>query len=184
MNMIRRERAALAVIDLQERLLAAFPEERRNSVINRALLTIDVANVLGIPTIVSEQYPKGLGSTIAPVRERLGGAFAPVEKLAFSCGRSPEFKKALDATGKRDVMIAGVEAHVCVLQTTLDLIRDGYHVFVVTDAMTSRRDADCDAALALMDKAGAVLGTAEIFAFQLLERAGTDEFKQISKLVK
>lgn len=182
--MIRRERAVLAVIDLQERLLAAFPEERREAVINRAALTIDVAKVLGIPTLVSEQYRKGLGPTVAPIRDRLGEAFAPIEKLAFSCGRSPEFRTAFEATGRKDVLITGVEAHVCVLQTTLDLIRDGYHVFVVTDAVTSRRDTDLNAALALMNKAGAVLGTAEIFAFQLLERAGTDEFKQISKLVK
>lgn len=184
MNVIRRDRTVLAVIDLQERLLGAFPDERRQPVIDRACLAVDVAGVLGLPILVSEQYPKGLGPTIPAIRERLGEAFAPIEKLAFSCGRSPEFKKALEATGKRDVMILGVEAHVCVLQTTLDLIRDGYHVHVVTDAVTSRRDRDRDAGLALMDKAGAVLGTAEIFAFQLLERAGSDEFKQISKLVR
>jgi nicotinamidase-related amidase len=180
----RREHAALVVIDMQERLLGAFPEDRGQQVIDRTLLAIDVAKVLGLPIIVSEQYPKGLGPTIAPIRERLGETFKPIEKLAFSCGKSPEFKEAFDATGKKDVLIAGVEAHVCVLQTVNDLIRTGAHVFVASDAVTSRRDSDKAAGLALMDKAGAVVGSAEIFAFQLLERAGTDEFKQISKLVK
>lgn len=180
----RRTHAALLVIDMQERLLGAFPEDRGQAVIDRTLLAVDVAAVLGLPIIVSEQYPKGLGPTIAPIRERLGAAFAPVEKLAFSCGRSPEFAKALEATARRDVLIAGVEAHVCVLQTVNDLIRTGYHVFVLADAVTSRRDADLGAGLDLMAKAGAVVGTAEIFAFQLLERAGSAEFKQISKLVR
>lgn len=180
----RRAHAALVVIDMQERLLGAFADDRRQTVIDRTHLAIDVANVLRIPTIVSEQYPKGLGPTLATITDRLGAAFAPVEKLAFSCGRSPEFTKALDATGRKDILIAGVEAHVCVLQTVNDLVRTGYHVFVMADAVTSRRDADKSAGLALMDRAGAVVGTAEIFAFQLLERAGSDEFKAISKLVR
>jgi nicotinamidase-related amidase len=184
MDIIRRPHAVLVLVDLQERLLAAFPEERRQAVIDRACLAVDVALVLGIPVLVSEQYPKGLGPTIAPIRERLAAQFSPVEKLAFSCGRSPEFRTALNATGKKDILLCGVEAHVCVLQTVLDLRRDGYHVFVASDGVTSRRDTDRDAGLALMDRAGAMVGTVEIFAFQLLERAGSDEFKQISKLVR
>lgn len=184
MDIIRRDQAVLLVIDMQERLLGAFPEPQRDAVIARCLLAIDTAGVLGVPVLVSEQYSKGLGPTMAPIRERLGAGFAPVEKLAFSCGRSEPFRAALEATGRKDVLISGVEAHVCVLQTTLDLIRDGYRVFVVSDAVTSRKDIDRHAGLAMMDKAGAVIGTAEIFAFQLLERAGTDEFRAISKLVR
>lgn len=184
MDIIRRDQAVLAVIDMQERLLGAFPEPQRESVVARCLLAVDTALVLDLPVLVSEQYPKGLGPTIAPVRERLGDRFAPVEKLAFSCGRSEPFRAALEATGRKDVLITGVEAHVCVLQTTFDLLRDGYRVFVVGDAITSRKDSDRNAAMALMDNAGAVIGTAEIFAFQLLERAGTDEFKAISRLVR
>jgi nicotinamidase-related amidase len=180
----RRDHAALIVIDMQERLLAAFGDDQRQAVVDRTLLAIDIALVLGLPVIVSEQYPKGLGPTIAPIRERLGEGFRPVEKLAFSCGRSPEFREALDATGRRDILVAGVETHVCVLQTVNDLIRTGCHAFGMSDAMTSRRDSDKSAGLALMDKAGAIVGTTEIFAFQLLERAGTDEFRKVSKLVR
>lgn len=180
----RREHAALIVVDMQERLLAAFPEPARQAVIDRTVLAIDVALVLGVPVLVSEQYPKGLGPTIPVIRERLGASFAPIEKLSFSCGKSPEFREAFERTGKKDVLVTGVETHVCVLQTANDLIRAGAHVFVLADAVTSRRESDKAAGLALMDRAGAVVGTSEIFAFQLLERAGTDEFKQISKLVR
>lgn len=184
MTLLARGNAVLAVVDVQERLLAAFPEPVRSAVVKHVSTLVEGANVLGVPTIVTEQYPKGLGPTVAEIRDRLGAAFAPVEKIVFSCGRSPEFRAALDATGRRDVVLCGVESHVCVLQTAVDLLTDGYRVFVPADAVGSRRDLDWERALALMDKAGVTVGTTEIFLFQLLERAGTDEFKQISKLVK
>jgi nicotinamidase-related amidase len=184
MDFIRRDQAVLAVVDVQERLLPAIPEDRRAGVLRNVLIAVDAARVLGVPTIVTEQYPKGLGRTVPDVREHLGEAFAPVEKVVFSCGRSPEFRAALDATGRRDVILCGVETHVCVLQTAIDLINAGYRVYVPADGVASRRVLDTERGLALMDKAGAVVGTTEAFVFQLLERAGTDEFKAISKLVK
>jgi nicotinamidase-related amidase len=184
MTLINRNRAVLAIVDIQERLLGALAEERRTAVVERTLVAIDTALVLGVPVLVSEQYPKGLGPTAAVIRERLGDAFAPVEKLAFSCGRSPEFRVALEQTGRREVIICGVETHVCVLQTALDLVREGYQVFVAADAVASRRDLDRDTALALLRQAGVTIGTTEMFAFQMLECAGTDEFRKISKIVK
>jgi nicotinamidase-related amidase len=184
MDLLRRDHAVLLVIDMQERLLAAFAEERRAPVVRNVLIAIDAAKVLGIPVLVSEQYPKGLGPTIPEIRERFGDAFAPVEKIVFSCGRSAELRAALDATQRRDVILCGVESHVCVLQTAIDLINDGYRVYVPADAVTSRRQLDWERGTALMERAGAIVGTTELFLFQLLERAGTDEFKAISKLVK
>lgn len=184
MTLINRNRAVLAVVDIQERLLGALTEERRTAVVERTLVAVDTALVLGVPVLVSEQYPKGLGPTVAGIRERLGDAFAPVEKLAFSCGRSPEFRAALEQTGRREVIICGVETHVCVLQTALDLVREGYQVFVAADAVASRRDLDRDTALALLRQAGVTIGTTEMLAFQMLECAGTDEFRKISKIVK
>lgn len=184
MDLLERSNAVLAVIDMQERLLNAFPEERRDSVMKHALIAVESAKILGLPVLVSEQYPKGLGPTAAAIRESLGDRFAPIEKLVFSCGRSPEFKEALERTGRRDVIIAGVESHVCVLQTVMDLVNDGYRVYVPADAVTSRRTLDWEMGLDLMKKAGATVGTTETFVFQLLERAGTDEFKAISKLLK
>lgn len=183
MHLPHRDRVTLAVIDVQERLLAAFPDDRRALVVRNTLIAIDAARILGVPIVASEQYPKGLGPTIPEIRERLGET-APIEKIVFSCGRSPEFRAALDATARRDVILCGVEAHVCVLQTAIDLMNDGYRVYVPADAVTSRRALDWERALALLTQAGAIVGTTEMFVFQLLERAGTDEFKAISKLVK
>ena len=137
-----------------------------------------------MPVLVSEQYPKGLGPTIPEIRAHVGAGFSSIEKMAFSCGRSPEFRAALDATRRHDVILCGVESHVCVYQTAVDLINDGFHVHVAADAVMSRRSADSDRALALMERAGAIIGTTEMFLFQLLGRAGSDEFKAISKLVK
>jgi nicotinamidase-related amidase len=184
MTLVNRNRAVLAVVDIQERLLGALAEERRTSVVERALIAIDTALVLGVPVLVSEQYPKGLGPTVAPIRERLGKGFAPVAKLAFSCGRSPEFRQALEQTGRREVILCGVETHVCVLQTALDLVHEGYQVAVAADAVASRRDFDRDTALALLRQTGVTIGTTEMFAFQMLECAGTEQFKRISKIVK
>ena len=184
MEFLRRDRTVLAIVDMQERLLAAFPEERRAPVIRYASILLETALTMGIPGVVSEQYAKALGPTIAELRDRLGPGFAPIEKMVFSCGRSPEFKAALAATGRRDVIMCGVEAHVCVLQTALDLAGDGYKIHIPADAVTSRRDLDWRTGLALAEKAGAIIGTTEVFVFQLLERAGTDEFKTISKLIR
>ena len=184
MHLLDRENTVLAVVDMQERLLNAFTEESRASVVRNTTIAVEAAGVLGIPSVVTEQYPKGLGPTVADVRDRIGPGFAPIEKLVFSCGRSPEFRTAIEATGRRDILICGVEAHVCVLQTAVDLTNDGYRVYVPADAVRSRRDLDWERGLALMEQAGATVGTTELFLFQLLERAGTDEFKQIAKLVK
>ncbi len=184
MNVIRRENAVLAVVDMQERLLNAFEPERRATVVQRAGLAIDAARVLGLPVLVTEQYPKGLGRTVQEIRERLPEGTTPVEKLVFSCSRCEEFRTALDGTHRRDVVLCGVEAHVCVLQTAVDLLREGFRVLVPADAVASRRTLDWRVGLELMRHAGAVVGTTEIFLFQLLERAGTDEFKQIARLVK
>ncbi|HSE84034.1 MAG TPA: isochorismatase family protein, partial [Thermodesulfobacteriota bacterium] len=127
---------------------------------------------------------KGLGPTITEIREAVGEGFKPVEKLAFSCGRSPEFKTELKGTNRQEVLICGIETHVCVLQTVIDLINDGYKVYIPADAVASRKLLDWEKGVNLIEKAGATVGTTETFLFQLLERAGTDEFKKISKLLK
>jgi nicotinamidase-related amidase len=184
MRLPQRDATILAVIDVQERLLGAFPEEARGQVIRNTGILVESARILGLPILVSEQYPKGLGPTVAELRERLGTAFAPIEKIEFSCGRSPAFRAALETTARRDVLICGVESHVCVLQTAVHLIEDGYAVFVPADAVQSRRALDWERSLRLMEQAGATIGTTETFLFHLLQRAGTDEFRQISRLVK
>ncbi len=184
MDFIQRENVSLVVIDMQERLMGAIPEEKRTLTIKNAAVLIESAKTFQIPIIVTEQYPRGLGSTIPEIRDCIGEGFKPIEKVVFSCARAPEFKSEIEETGRREVLICGIETHVCVLQTVIDMANKGYAVYVPADAVASRKDLDWEKGIGLIEKAGAFVGTTEAFLFQLLERAGTDEFKTISKLIK
>ncbi|HSC34537.1 MAG TPA: hydrolase [Thermodesulfobacteriota bacterium] len=184
MDFLKKEDTTLVVVDMQEKLMSAMPDTESGVAVKNVKILLEAAKVLDIPVHVTEQYPKGLGPTIGEIKESAGEGFHPVEKLVFSCARSPEFMDALKDHGRSSVILCGVETHVCVLQTAIDLVNDGYRVYVPADAVVSRKEIDWKMAIDLMDKAGAVIGTTEAFLFQLLERAGTDEFKQISKLVR
>ncbi|MBI2485794.1 MAG: hydrolase [Deltaproteobacteria bacterium] len=184
MDFIQKDKTSLVVIDMQERLMNALPEEPKQSVTKNAGTLIESAKILGIPITVTEQYPKGLGLTIPEIKEAVGNDFSPIEKVVFSCARSPEFKSTLKETGRKEVLICGIETHVCVLQTVIDLINDGYTVYIPADAVASRKELDWERGIKLIEKTGAIVGTTETFLFQLLERAGTDEFKKISKLIR
>lgn len=184
MDFIQRDKISLIVVDMQEKLINAIPEERREVVTRNSKILIETAKTLGIPITVTEQYPKGLGLTINEIKEAIGDEPKPIEKLVFSCARSSDFTAALKNTKRTEVLMCGIETHVCVLQTVLDLIKDGYKVYVPADAVTSRKGIDWEMGIKFMDRAGAVVGTTETFVFQLLERAGTEDFKKISRLIK
>ncbi len=184
MDFIQRENVSLVVIDMQERLMGAIPDEYRKSTIKNAAVLIESAKAFQIPIIVTEQYPKGLGSTIPEIRDCIGEGIRPLEKVVFSCARAPEFKSAMDEAGRREVLVCGIETHVCVLQTVIDMVNEGYVVYVPADAVASRKNLDWEKGIGLIERAGAFVGTTEAFLFQLLERAGTEEFKTISKLIK
>jgi nicotinamidase-related amidase len=143
---------------------------------------VDAARVLGVPVVATEQYPKGLGPTVDDLARRLPDA--AIVKMTFSCAREPEAGQAVKTTGRRQVLVTGIEAHVCVLQTVIDLLDDGFEVHVPHDAVNSRRPSDTRWALHRMAAAGAVVTSTESALFELLERCGTDEFKVVSKLVK
>lgn len=184
MDFLKKEDAALVVVDMQEKLMSAMPEAESGLAVKNVRILLEAARILNIPIHVTEQYPKGLGPTIGEIKESAGEGFHPIEKLVFSCARSDEFMEELKGLERSSVILCGVETHVCVLQTAIDLVNDGYRVYVPADAVVSRKELDWEKGIGLMDKAGAVVGTTEAFLFQLLERAGTDEFKQISKLVR
>jgi nicotinamidase-related amidase len=184
MDFLKKEDSTLLVVDMQEKLMSAMPEIESRFAVKNVKILLEAARILEIPVSMTEQYPKGLGPTIEEIKESAGDCFRPIEKIVFSCARSPEFVDVLKELGRSSVLICGVETHVCVLQTAIDLINDGYHIYVPADAVVSRKELDWQKGIELMDKAGAVVGTTETFLFQLLERAGTDEFKQISKLVR
>lgn len=183
MNFINRDDTSFVVVDVQERLMGAMPEDVTETNLKNMKILLEAAKILGIPVTVTEQYPKGLGPTIDEIKDSVEG-FSPVEKVVFSCARSPEFESAINATDRKSVLLCGVETHVCVLQTAIDMVNKGYTVYVPADAVISRRELDWEKGINLIEKAGAVVGTTEAFLFQLLETAGTDEFKQISKLVR
>lgn len=182
--MLEQARSQLLIVDMQERLVPAMA--RPEQVEARCLLLAEAAQRLGVPVLFSQQYPKGLGSTLPSL---LAAVREPVmhDKLSFSCAREPALRDLIDvrrAAGRDQLVIAGVEAHVCVLQTVLDLIGPDLSVFIAADAVSSRIDEDRDRALARAAAHGAEVVTTEMVVFEWLERAGTDEFRAVSKLVK
>ncbi len=175
-----RDTGALLVIDVQERLAAAMTPERLERVANRVGAAIEGAKALGLPIVATEQYPKGLGPTLKAVAERLPG-FSPVEKLEFSA-LLPQVQERLK--GRPNVLVVGMETHVCVFQTVRALKEAGLTPYVAIDGVLSRTEADYRAGLELCRDAGAVLTTVEAALFDALGRAGGPEFKAVSAAVR
>ena len=175
--LIERERSSLLVIDIQERLLPHIHEGQ--AVLDNAVWLVKLAQRLGVPVMVSEQYPKGIGHTVAVLRG-LTLPEAVAEKLHFSCVAA-KCLDGLSGSERPQVVVAGTESHVCVLQTVLDLRAQGKEVFVVAEAVGSRKPSDKELALARMRSHGIHIVSREMVAFEWLKRAGTDEFREISR---
>ena len=180
-NRIRRDKALLVVVDIQERLLPFIDQNER--IANKAAMMIKGAEILGLPVIPLEQYPKGLGCTVPVIKEALGER-APVEKTSFSIMGEPDFKKALTQTGKEDILLVGIETHVCVEQSALDLLEEGYRVYLIADATGSRDLNDKNVAIKRMSDSGVIITTVEAALFEMVNDAKDTKFKEISKLVK
>ena len=184
---LRSEKTALLVIDVQERLAAVMPD---TLAVENAGRLIDGARVLGLRVLVTEQYPKGLGSTVAPLRERLASFASPplvLEKLDFDACDDPAVGAQLDSfrDAKVDtIVIAGMEAHICVAQTARGLVDRGFRVLVAADATASRASENRRLAEGLWSHAGAIPTSTEAVLFDLVGRASGDAFKAISKLVR
>jgi nicotinamidase-related amidase len=174
------------IVDFQERLAAAMPPGERQECERNVLTLIEVAKRLGLPVMLSEQYPKGLGATVPSIAAALGGVagLERIEKLEFACTDSAAFRAPYDKFGREQWIVAGMEAHVCVYQTVRGLIDLGATVHVPGDAVISRAAANHRIGLGLVERAGAVVTSTEVVAFDLLQRAGTDDFKAISKLIR
>ena len=173
----------LALVDFQEKMIPAIPAEIATNGVKNATLLAQGARLFNIPILLTEQYPRGLGPTVPELRQVIPD-ITPIEKVIFSSYRVPEFRQVLERLQLKQVLLCGIEAHICVLQTALDLLNNGYHVFVVADASCSRTQFNWKTSMHMMREAGAVIGSTEIFLFQLLRGSGTDQFKQISRLVK
>ena len=180
---IRPEDTALLVIDIQERLFSVMEDQLKPALIKNNAILIKTANAFGMPVVVSEQYPTGLGSTIPEMAELLSDV-PKLEKLYFSSFRDEPIRKAIVAAGKKNIIITGIETHVCVFQTVLDLLQAGYNPVVASDAVLSRNASDRLAAIEAMRDAGTIIYPTETISFMLLEKAGTQEFKRLSPLFK
>ena len=171
--------SALLVIDVQEKLIGLIPGHEK--IIWNIGRLIDAARILGVPVTGSEQYPEGLGPTISELAERIGDV---PSKVSFSCISCHELLDQLDGQGVSKLLIAGIETHVCVQQTVLDLLASGLAVYVAADATGSRYPIDYDVALRRMESAGASITTTEAAMFEWCQTAGTPQFKQISQLIR
>lgn len=170
--------SCLLVIDVQEKLIPAIHDG--DSVMDSVAWLIKLSREMDVPVRVTEQYPRGLGTTVPQIRSLVLDDEL-LEKVHFSCMETDTIRRQLAAMGRRQVIMAGTEAHVCVLQSVFQLLEEGYQVFVVDDAVSSRRPRDVELALARMQGAGAQIVSREMIAFEWLKCAGTELFKRISK---
>jgi nicotinamidase-related amidase len=181
-NTLDVRRTALAVIDVQESFRPHIHDFAE--VAARVALVTHAARLLGVPVVVTEQYPKGLGRTAGEIRAVLPEGFEPVEKTAFSsCGARP-FAARLEEAGARQVLLCGIEAHVCVNQTAHDLLAEGYQVHVLTDCVSSRSAENRLVGLEKMFRSGALPSSTELALFELMRDARHEQFKAIQKLIK
>jgi len=184
---LSRARAALLVVDLQDRLTGAMPEGIGTRIVANTAILIQAAGKLGMPIIVTRQYPKGLGNTVPAIEDALAGSNATIhrfDKLDFSAAADPAVAALLPKLGRDQFLVTGIEAHVCVFQTARDLVSRGYETHVVTDAVASRTKANFRIGVDLAARAGAIPTSTEVCVFDLLGRAGSDEFKALSKVIK
>jgi len=180
-QLLRRDQAVLILVDVQERLHAEM--SRRDAVALNLLKLADAARLLKVPVVVTEHAAKAFGPTIEPLRSALPGV-VPLHKMVFSCFGSGEFRAALASLGRTQVVVAGYETHVCVCQTLLDAQAAGYQGHVVRDACASRAEGDYAVGLDKMAAAGVVPASTETVIFELLEKAGTDEFRALLPVLK
>lgn len=178
---LNKEDSLLVIIDIQERLARVM--EKRQNVIDNVLHLVEMSKLLSIPIILTEQYPKGLGQTVEEIKTALP-EYRPIEKLSFNCCNEREFISAIGSYNRKSIILTGMETHICVLQTALGLLKEGYKVHIVSDAVCSRSYENHRVGLELMRDAGAVITCTETVLFQHLQVAGTEEFKAISKRIK
>ncbi|TVQ34879.1 MAG: hydrolase [Spirochaetaceae bacterium] len=175
------DQSVAVIVDVQQRL---FPHMHDSETLKTNLVKlIKGLQILGTPTLITEQYSKGLGPTIEDIRDGFD-EFTPIEKMSFSCCDDQGFLARLGPLDPRFVILAGIEAHVCMLQTSMDLLQAGYVPVVVADCVSSRRALDSEIALRRMESQGVLLTTSESILFELCRYSGSDTFKAISRLVK
>jgi nicotinamidase-related amidase len=173
-SILTRKNTALVVVDMQEKLLPYVIDKEK--VVENVQMLIKFADIMAIPIILTEHYPKGLGTTLKN--------YAPMEKVIFSCCGAEGFISKLKELGIKRIMMAGIESHICVEQTTLDVMHAGFEVHVIADAISSRTKENKKIGIKKMKQFGAIVSSTEMAMYEIMERADTKEFKEVLKLVK
>lgn len=176
-----KENTTIIVVDIQDKLADLMRD--KDQVIRNVSKLMQVSRILNIPVVVTEQYPQGLGKTVPEVRKLMRTA-EPIEKISFSCGGSEDFLTALEAMDRPNIILTGMETHICVLQTAIDLVNKGYVVGIVQDAVCSYRDNDMEIAMRRMEREGIFQLTTEMIIYEWLKMAGTEEFKALLPVLK
>ena len=179
--LIERANSLLLVVDIQTAFKKAIDDI--DAIINKNIILLKTAKKLDIPIIISEQYPKGLGNTVDDLTPYAGSAKI-LPKMYFDCSKDEDIVAYIKGLQKKQIIISGIESHICVLQSALGLKQHGFDIFVIADACASRDDKNADLAYARLRQSGINIISTEMVVFELLEIAGNDEFKQISKLIK
>lgn len=180
-RLLDTKNTGLLVVDVQEELMPVMM--RRQSVIDNIGKLIHLARLYKLPVILTEQYSKWLGPTLSEITNSLP-AYEPVKKMHFNCCDEVAFNQRLESAGLKNIILAGVEAHICIFQTCVSILERGYTVHVPQDAVDSRTDDNLRVGLELMNKAGALITSTETVIYQILKKAGTNEFKKMLKLIR
>lgn len=178
---IDRKKLALVIIDIQDKLYPSIHDKENMK--ENVIKLIEFSKIMNIPIILSEQYPRGLGKTIQEIKDALPG-YEPHEKNTFSCCGEGGFEARLLELGIEAIAVTGIECHVCVFQTTRDALARGYNVHLISDSISSRTPENKKVGLDRMGELGAIISSTEMFMFEVMERAGTPEFKQVMPLLK
>ena len=181
-NLIDINDSVLVIIDIQVRLVSAMPSDIVNTTIEQAQRLTVAATTLKIPVLLTEQYPRGLGVTVSQLTEKMDGVVA-IEKTSFSCAKVASFMQQLEQTGRKQVVLSGMESHICILQTALELQEKGYQVFIAEDGVCSRTQQNKLNALQRMQQAGITITNMESVLFEWLGDASHPDFKVLSKLI-
>lgn len=183
---LKADKTGLMIVDVQDRLIQAMDREEWEFTEESIRNLIHLAKIFDMPVFLTEQYPRGLGSTDEAIQKDLKEVkrVERVEKMEFSCWGNQAFRETLKKYDLKSLIVTGMETHICVYQTVLDLMDEEYQIFVPNDSVLSRKGEDLAAGLDLMESAGAKIASSEMLIFQILQKAGTPEFKEMSKRIK
>ncbi len=180
-SLLNIEYTGLVIVDVQEKLMAVM--RRKETIAVNVIRLIHLAKLFNLPIIITEQYPRMIGTTLPEIKEVLP-IYDPIEKMDFNCCAVDSFNQRLKSADLKNIILAGVEAHICVFQTCVSLLMKGYKVHVPQDAVDSRTEENWRVGIDLMKESGTVIASVETIVFQILKKAGTKEFKEMLRMIK